>query len=86
MKTSIEVRGIRACKVRIVEGYYKGKCPFCNTEFAGDDYEKVKRRLRDHMIENHYDELIIRLKRAKGEKSLKWLAGLLAGFSIKEDP
>ncbi len=86
MRTSIEVRGIRACKVRIVEGYYKGKCPFCNTEFAGGDYEKVKRRLRDHMIENHYDELINRLKRAKGEKSLKWLAGLLAGFSIREDP
>ena len=72
--------------MRIVEGYYKGKCPFCNSEFVGDDCEKVKRRLRDHMVENHYDELINRLKRAKGEKSLKWLASFLARFSIKEDP
>jgi len=69
-----------------VKGYYKGKCPFCNTEFAGGDYEKVKRRLRDHMIENHCDELIVRLKKSKGKRALKWLASLLAGFSIREDP
>jgi len=77
---------MRACRVRIVEGRYKGKCPFCNGEFVGDDREKVRRELRDHMVENHRDELINILKRAEREKSLKWLAGLLAGFSIREDP
>jgi len=68
---------------------YRGKCPYCDWFYEGNDYDLVKYKLRKHLKDSHYDILLNYAMNDKRWKTfgkdylIKWWAGTIASWSIK---
>jgi len=68
---------------------YCGTCPYCGKVFKDSIEEVVKTQLVNHMIREHYDELLMdgmvtEYCQTFGEKTCaKWVAGRKARSSIR---